>query len=158
MDITFPTKDGTFNFRVAAVMLHQGKVLLMHSSDAPYWYLPGGRVHIGETAEDALLREMTEELDLTGFTYRPIWLVQDFFHEVVNDQDYHEMGLYFLLDIDDTDLVSRGQAFERWEGKQHNLFRWVPIEESHKLFLKPRFLQEKLQAGIPQTLEFSTYK
>ena len=157
MDITFPTKDGTFNFRTAAVMLHGGKVLLMHSSDAPYWYLPGGRVHIGETAETALLREMEEEVGLQGFTKRPLWLVQDFFHEVVNDEDYHEMGLYFLLDIANTDLLSRGETFERWEGKIQHIFRWVPLEEMDQLFLRPRFLHRNLLEKPAETLQFFTY-
>lgn len=157
MDITFPTNDGTFNFRTAAVMLHDGKVLLMHSSDAPYWYLPGGRVHIGETAQTALIREMEEELGICGCIQRPLWLVQDFFHEVVNDEDYHEMGMYFLVDIKDTELLSRGETFERWEGKIHNIFRWVPLGEMDQLFLRPRFLHRQLLEYPAETLQLFTY-
>ena len=37
MDITFRLTEGTFNFRVAAIMIHEGKLLIMKSSDAPYW-------------------------------------------------------------------------------------------------------------------------
>lgn len=62
MDITFHTSEGRFNYRVCAIFLHQNKVLAMRDERSPYYYLPGGRVALGETAQDALQRELQEEL------------------------------------------------------------------------------------------------
>lgn len=62
MDLTFPTDTGKINYRVAALMLRENRVLAMKDDRSPYFDLPGGRVHMGEAAEDAILRELSEEL------------------------------------------------------------------------------------------------
>ena len=62
MDITFKTNGGRFNYRVCAVILHGEKILAMKEPRTPYYYLPGGRVNLHEQAEQAVLREVKEEL------------------------------------------------------------------------------------------------
>ena len=57
MDITFKTEQGRFNYRVCGMIIHGGKILAMHDQRSPYYYLPGGRVQLGETVEEAVLRE-----------------------------------------------------------------------------------------------------
>ena len=111
MDITFETEAGRFNYRVCAVLLDGGRILAMHDERSPYFYLPGGRVKMGERAEDAVLREVREELGIEARILRPLWLCQSFFNEDVAHVDYHELCLYFLLDISGTDLLSRGDRF-----------------------------------------------
>lgn len=54
---------------VAAAIIHEGKVLAarraMRSSRRQRWEFPGGKVEPGETDNDALIREIHEELDVT---------------------------------------------------------------------------------------------
>jgi len=52
---------------VSAVLVRDGKVFLVHRSPTKEWYpsvwdLPGGHVESGESAVEALTREMREEL------------------------------------------------------------------------------------------------
>ena len=65
MDISFKSGNEKFNYRVCAMMISDGKILAMHDERSPYYYLPGGRVEIGETAENAVIREVQEELSVT---------------------------------------------------------------------------------------------
>ena len=107
MDVSFKTNEGKFNYRVCAVMINNGRILAMHDERSPYYYLPGGRVEMGETAEHAVVREVQEELNITPKIIRPLWLNQAFFTEDVDGQNYHELCVYFLVDISNTDILSK---------------------------------------------------
>ena len=53
MDISFKTEEGRFNYRVCGIIIHDNKILAMHDEKSPYYYLPGGRVQLNETVEEA---------------------------------------------------------------------------------------------------------
>ena len=48
MDISFISGQDKFNYRVCAIILSGNKILAMHDERSPYYYLPGGRVRMGE--------------------------------------------------------------------------------------------------------------
>lgn len=50
MDVSIRDDGGNFNYRVCAVMTDHDKILAMRDERSPFYYLPGGRVMIGETA------------------------------------------------------------------------------------------------------------
>ncbi len=51
--------------RVRIVLIHQGKVLLVRNwYNSGQWQLPGGGIRDGETAKQAALREVTEEVGI----------------------------------------------------------------------------------------------
>src|SRR5262245_5437364 len=57
---------------VGAIIFRRDEVLLIQRGKAPAlgkWSIPGGAVKLGESLEDALVRELREE---TGLTVRPI--------------------------------------------------------------------------------------
>lgn len=47
----------------ALLIVQERKLLLAFSSRKNAWYLPGGKVETGESAEEALVREIREELN-----------------------------------------------------------------------------------------------
>ena len=144
MDITFKAENEKFNYRVCAVILHDGKILAMHDERSPYFYLPGGRVKLGETAEEAVLREVREELRITAKIDRPLWLNQGFFKEDVDGLQYHEICIYFLMDISDTDLFSKGDKFFLPEGKHRHTFEWLQWERLEDEYFYPIFIKKEI--------------
>lgn len=144
MDISFKTGNEKFNYRVCAVILHDGKILAMHDERSPYFYLPGGRVKLGETAEEAVVREVKEELRITATIDRPLWLNQGFFKEDVDGLQYHEICIYFLMDISDTDLLSKGDKFFLPEGKHRHTFEWLQWERLEDEYFYPIFLKKEI--------------
>ena len=105
MDITYVSNRKKFNYRVCAIIISNNKILAMHDERSPYFYLPGGRVQMGETAEHAVVREVEEELNITPKIIRPLWLNQSFFTEDVDKLNYHEICIYYLMDISETGLL-----------------------------------------------------
>ncbi len=144
MDITFKTPEGIFNYRVCGTILHDGKLLAMKDKRSPYYYLPGGRVKLGETAEEAILRELREELGIECRIARPLWLNQGFFQEDVTGEHFHELCLYFLMDISGTDLLGRGETFAGPEVYNSQYFTWLPIEKLEREYFYPIFLKKEI--------------
>lgn len=144
MDISYQTGNEKFNYRACAMMISDGKILAMHDERSPYYYLPGGRVAMGETAEDAVIREVREELGVDTKIVRPLWLNQAFFTEDVDGLNYHELCIYFLMDISDTDLSARGEKFACTEGKRTHIFEWLEFGRLKDEYFYPIFLKKEI--------------
>ena len=60
-DMCVPCDDGIINIRVGAIILKEGRFLMVRNDQADYFYSVGGRIKFGETAEEAVIREVEEE-------------------------------------------------------------------------------------------------
>ena len=151
MDLSFKIGNEKFNYRVCGIILNDGKILAMHDERSPYFYLPGGRVRMGETAEDAVVREIKEELKIPAKIIRPLWLNQAFFKEDVDGLQYHEICIYFLMDISETDLLSKGNRFFLQEGEHQYTFEWLKREQLEHEYFYPLFIKKEI-FHLPLTL------
>ena len=152
MDVSLRSDEGAFNYRVAAIILHAGRILVLRDEGIAHNYLPGGRVHVGESAEAALARELREELDTALTPHRLAFVAESFF--TVDGMRYHELCLYHVMDAT-PELLARGDAFTRAEGTETHHFRWVKFEELAKLSFFPIFLKERI-FSLPDAPEFVT--
>lgn len=155
MDVSFKVNEQKFNYRVCAMIIYEGKILAMQDERSPYYYLPGGRVSLAERAEDAVIREVQEELGVTAKIVRPLWLNQGFFTEEVDNLRYHELCIYFLMDISNTNLLSRGNRFITKEGNRTHTFEWLQFERLKDEYFYPLFLKEEI-FNLPTTFTLRT--
>lgn len=155
MDISFKTEEGRFNYRVCAIIINDGKILAMRNERTPYFFLPGGRVAMNETVEVAVLRELKEELDIDAEIVRPLWLNQSFFTEDVSKEKFHELCLYFLMDVTKTDLLSRGEEFTMYEKNRPLKYKWLEVDKLKDEYFYPTFLKDRI-LELPETLTIYT--
>lgn len=114
---------------VAGILVYNNKILCTQRSVHKYDYLsfkyefPGGKIEPGETKPQALMRELSEELDLT------VSITEDNFFKAVS---------YTYPDFDVTlhCYLCRLQS-DAFSLKEHAGFTWLPAEELASLEWAP---------------------
>jgi 8-oxo-dGTP diphosphatase len=103
---------------VAAIIIHEGRILCVKRGPAKYdyisgkWEFPGGKVEVGETKKVALMREIKEELhmDIT---------VDTFFTTVQHAYpDFHLTMHSFLCSCATNDLTLTEHTDFKWIGRE----------------------------------------
>lgn len=153
MDISFKTDEGKFNYRVAGIIIHDNKLLVMKDEHAPYYYIPGGRVSMNELSEDAIIREIREELNAEVKVKRMLWVNENLFHEEYFHENYHEICFWYLLDMTDDELINKESEFVHKDNEEKNLtFYWKDIDEIKDLIIYPLFIKNNI-LQLPQVIE-----
>ncbi|PID82032.1 MAG: DNA mismatch repair protein MutT [Clostridiales bacterium] len=150
MDISFKIDNKKFNYRVSAIIIRDNHILFARNKGDNYYYLPGGRVSIGETAETAVIRELQEELGIETNVARPLWFTQSFYHQDRIGVDFHEIGLYFLMDDTNINLLPTDSTFHSDE-KDTFYFEWLAIDRLDQYVVYPQFLQDNVNP-LPSSL------
>ena len=137
-DISWSASGETFNLRVAAVISHDRKILLCTVGGLGYWFLPGGRVRFGESAQLALSRELAEELGHQFPVGRLALVVENIYRD---SSLQHEVGLYYRLTwpatLADSDLDGGTEPGHR--------FQWAAVSELSSVRFEPAGLVPALQ-------------
>lgn len=151
--ISFTAGDWRFHFRAAAVVRHGRLVLLHRLAEEDFWSLPGGRVEMGETAEDAVRREMREELDVDVRVTALRAVVENRF--VYGGQLQHGLELHFDVALPEGSPLIGCEPFERVEESGEGLdggaakttrlvFQWFDVSALPSVDLRPAFLKQTL--------------
>jgi ADP-ribose pyrophosphatase YjhB (NUDIX family) len=149
--ITLDIGATRFTYRTVGVCVEGDYVLLHRAEIDDFWSLPGGRVEAGETSEEALRREMCEELGVEVRIGRLLWVVENFFP--LNDRLHHELGLYYAIVLpEDSSLRDKSAMHNGQEDGLRLLFRWFARADLRDLSLYPVFLRTHLQR-LPETTE-----
>lgn len=148
-DLTLKTNEGYFNYRVAAVIVNNGRLLAQKNMDDNSYYLVGGRVAFGETSDEALIRELNEELNINVKDYSPVWINECFFIDKIKngeDRKFHEIGIYYLVDISDTNFTHYENEFEIDEQDRKNIYCWLEIGRLNNIVLNPQFIKNEIKS------------
>ena len=140
-DICIDVPGGKFNYRVGAIIQHEGKLLMVKNSDDDFYYTVGGRVKFGESAEETILREALEETGLPLEIDRLAFIHENFFNFGPTQIQFHELCLFFLMKPHEK-LGEVRLSFEEAYGEVS--IHWLPIEKLSEYKIYPEFFKTEL--------------
>ena len=93
----FRTKVGNtvFGVRATALILQNGKLLV--TKDKVKYYTIGGAIQVNESTEDAVVREVREELGVKAEARQLAFVVENRFEE--DGVNYHNIEFHYLVDL-----------------------------------------------------------
>lgn len=145
-DILFKTEENIFSYRVAGILIRDGKVLLQRPADDTGYSFPGGHVSFGETNKETLEREFKEELSTDINVDSLQWVAEIFFPW--GDKRCHQICLFYHISLcDETQIALSGtfNAVDELDRDKVDLeLSWIPLEEIKDIELYPINAKEKL--------------
>ncbi len=146
MDITINVEDYILNVRAAAVIIHNGKILVHRNINSDHYALPGGRVEIGENSENTIKREILEEMgkqvELVGY----ISTIENFFE--MKGKKYHEIEFVHKAEFIKKEDKLLQDTIKNIEGKDFLQYEWLEIEKIEQYPLMPKVIKEVLKNKI----------
>lgn len=144
LDCGFSRGDKWFRFRVGAIIIEKEKILFVRNRREEFYYTVGGGVHLGETSEEAIEREVYEETGLKYEVDRIAFIHEYFFNLRVDDirRECQEISFYYLM-------KPMGRCMEitkesRTLGVREE-FHWLVLKELEKYEGYPEFLHEMIK-------------
>lgn len=151
LNCSFNRGNDRFSYRVGAIIIEDGCVLLATNESADYYYSVGGRVHFGETAYNAVLRETKEETGVDYEVDRLAFVHENFFVEpcgVNKGKRFHEIAMFFVMKPrGKKEICADSYCID---GKEQ--LEWVPIEKLKDLRVFPTFLSDRID-NLPMHAE-----
>lgn len=126
---------------VAIIPDHKNRILItqrpLHASHGGCWEFPGGKLEDNELPEDALIREIKEEVGLTIIEY-------DVLGEIKYQYPHHFVHLFvfYINKYQGTPLCLEGQLNMKWIAKSDLNSHAFP-EANHEVF---KLIPEKILA------------
>jgi len=155
-DIIFKTDEYVFSYRVAGLLLHNGKVLLQKIPNEIAYAIPGGHVDLGETNEETLVREFKEEINV-DIKVDTLKLVGELFFPW-GDKPCHQICLFYSVSLTENASIPLDGSFwgtEQLEDKSFKLeFSWINIKDIKTIELYPVELKKYLTEGLSQVEHF----
>lgn len=142
-DCGFTDGNRWFRYRAGAIIVEDDCVLLAGNEHEDYYYSIGGGVHMGEKAEDAVVREVFEETGVHYAVDRLAVIHENFFDEnsgTLKGLDCHEICFYFLMKQRGTQELHSNSYTQGVREEMH----WIPIKDLDKYKAFPVFLKDYL--------------
>ncbi|BBP10570.1 NUDIX hydrolase [Streptococcus sp. 116-D4] len=132
----FRTKVGNtvFGVRATALVLQNRKLLV--TKDKGMYYTIGGAIQVNERTEDAVVREVKEELGVKAEALQLAFVVENRFEQ--DGVSYHNIEFHYLVDLlEDAPLIMQ-------EDEKRQPCEWIDIDKLEGIQLVPTFLKTAL--------------
>lgn len=141
-----------FRYRAAAIIIEDQCILFAGNAKSDYYYSIGGAVHLGETAEQAVVREVMEETGIRYEVERLVFIHENFFEE--DGIQWHEVSFYFLMKPRGTQQLN-SHSFT--QGVKEEMC-WLKCEQLASFHAYPTFLKDYISNMPKQMVHIVTHE
>lgn len=124
-------------------IVRKNKVLLCKVKTKPYWFFPGGHMEPGENIDEALKRELQEEISVNTLETDFLGLAENAFSNP--EGAYQEVNIVFRAEID-------GKEIHCCEN--HLEFKWFDLDKVKEIDIKPENLKQQFLKWVKNKEKF----
>ena len=132
----FRTKVGNtvFGVRATALIVQNNQLLVTKEGD--YFYTIGGAIQVNESTEEAVVREVREELGVKAQAGQLAFVVENCFEQ--DGVSYHNIEFHYLVNLrEDAPLTMQ-------EDEKKQPCEWIDLDKLEEFQLVPAFLKTAL--------------
>ena len=143
MDLKIKTEKEEFHGRTCGIIKQENKFLIMRVNKTSYYHIPGGHIEIGEDSEQAVIREIKEEIGC-DVQETSLFLIQENFW-TRNAKKCHGIEFYYIIKLKQQLQMQNYEKIENDKGEEKLLeFKWVTAEELKNIDLRPINIRDML--------------
>lgn len=142
-DIQFKDDDISFNCRAIGICVKENKIFLSKMKNDVNWSFVGGKVRIGESTEEAILREYKEEIGVDLQIDKLLAVIENFFD--LQGQSWHQYIFFYQL-RDDNHVLKFFEGERQVKDEKNAVYKWVDLFEIDTVPVKPDCSREILQS------------
>ena len=123
-----------FGVRATALIVKDNRLLVVEDEDG--FYTIGGAIQVDEATEDAVVREVKEELGVASRAVQLAFIVENRFEQT--GVHYHNIEFHYLVDLlEDAPLTMQ-------EDEKTQPCEWIDLDKLEDFQLVPAFLKTAL--------------
>ena len=146
--IALKEENINFKYRVAGILKKDNKILFVEMDNSNFLCLPGGYVELGETSEEACLRELEEEVTKKFKIGNYCGVIENYFVNKYH-RNVHELSMYYKVSLVDAMDTNDFSLVENDKGHLIKLnFKWLDINELDNYNIRPVILKNILKDNM----------
>ena len=152
-DMCVTCDDGLLNIRVGAIIMKDSKLLMAGNDRSDYLYSVGGRIKFGETAAEAVIREVFEETGVKMEIDRLGFIHENYFYGDAPanlGKLIYEISFFYMKVPEEFTLVSNSFT----EDNCKEFLKWVSLDD--EMVMYPTFFKTELKNPTDTVKHFVT--
>jgi len=148
MDLTIADSENMLNVRVAGIIIKDNRVLMVKNLRSDYIYSLGGRLKLGESARQGVVREIAEETGITLGIDRLGFIHENFFIGSTPSKmgrQVYEITFYFYMKVPEDFCVETG--VETADDDRETLV-WLDWHSDERYY--PQFFRTELDNPVKE--------
>jgi len=124
------------SYRVAALIIQNNKILIAKNQNNPLYYIIGGGIEVFETSEEAITREIFEEIGIDMKIDKLVFVHERLYQSYYNIKS-HEIVFFYLMKWSNNYNIIEGLKTDNSKESLH----WISLNELKNLNLVPKFIK-----------------